>query len=174
MEILRTEPWLTEAANRFLEIYFQSRKNISILEFGSGASTLWFVCQNNAGFIHSIEHDKAWFKVVEASMVHAIKSSNGRCVGHFELLDAPYYDKPKFGAYDLILVDGIDRVECIQHSKPHLNEKGILILDNSEREEYLPGIELLRDWPRIETYQLTPDKYGYTYPGWKTTIFFKP
>jgi hypothetical protein len=38
--------------------------------------------------------------------------------------------------YDIIVVDGRDRVNCIRHAVDALSEVGVIVLDNSEREEY--------------------------------------
>ncbi|MCY1532239.1 hypothetical protein D9M68_675000 [compost metagenome] len=38
--------------------------------------------------------------------------------------------------FDIVIVDGRDRVNCCKHSLPALNEKGVIVLDDSERESY--------------------------------------
>ncbi|MDD5358386.1 MAG: hypothetical protein PHX80_04515 [Candidatus Nanoarchaeia archaeon] len=181
MEVLRSEPWLTESANAFLDYYFKTKTNVKVLEYGSGASTLWFLKQKNTILLHSYEFDTKWYDVVfdniiitdigEVDLTYYLCSSTGEIVNYHRI--CPDYTKSN-DKYCVILVDGGDRIQCVQKSIDKLESGGILIFDNSEREEYLPGVELLKDWPKIETYQLVPDKYGYTYPGWKTTIFFKP
>ena len=32
----------------------------------------------------------------------------------------------------------------------------------------------MKDWNRIDCKQNRPDKYGFTYPNWTTSIFIKP
>ena len=65
--------------------------------------------------------------------------------------------------FDLVFIDGRDRVKCIQNSIDRVKPKGIIVLDNSEREEYKDGIMLLKDWKEIET----------SNGKWKTTIWIK-
>ena len=62
-----------------------------------------------------------------------------------------------------MFIDGRDRVKCIQNSIDRVKPKGIIVLDNSEREEYKDGIMLLKDWKEIET----------SNGKWKTTIWIR-
>jgi len=45
--------------------------------------------------------------------------------------------------FHIVIVDGRDRVNCIKYSLGALAPDGILLLDNSERPQYLPGIQFL-------------------------------
>ena len=47
--------------------------------------------------------------------------------------------------FDIIVIDGRDRVNCIFQSFKHLTNHGIIILDNSGREKYIKGINFLID-----------------------------
>ena len=42
--------------------------------------------------------------------------------------------------FSIIIVDGRDRVNCILKSTSSLSQDGVLILDDSEREEYQYGV----------------------------------
>lgn len=177
MIIERKEPWICEGANEWLEKYFKSHpsKSLNILEFGMGASTIWFVKQPACLALISVEHDDEWFAAVRGNMPYpldpffcAIKKSQPY---HEVVAVVPEIRNREF---DVILVDGRNRVKCINSSMQKLKSGGILILDNSEREYYEQGIELMKNWKKITFLQPYPDKYGFTYPGWSTTIFFKP
>ena len=169
MNQLRTEPWLTEYANEILETIISNRTNIHVFEYGMGASTLWFAKQKSVQYVCSVEHDRDWFRTVtkEYGFYHKL--------GALIIREQPYHNaiNDAKGPYDIILVDGRNRVKCIEAAIPHLAKDGILILDNSEREYYQPGINLMQNWQSIDTFQPEPDKYNFTYPGWKTTFFFK-
>lgn len=73
--------------------------------------------------------------------------------------------------FHIVVVDGRDRVDCIRHSLDALASDGVLLLDNSERPQYAPGIEYL-----IHHGLRRLDFEG---PGpivadrWTTTIFYK-
>jgi hypothetical protein len=46
--------------------------------------------------------------------------------------------------YDILIVDGRDRVNCMINSLSALKENGVLVLDDSERSEYIDGISFLK------------------------------
>lgn len=174
IKIERTEPWICEGANEWLDKFFKykKKKSLDILEFGMGASTLWFLKQEQTDTLTSVEHHEEYFNIVTSAAKESIKNGDF----HPILQPTPYEsicDTLINSTFDIILVDGRNRVRCIKASITKLKEGGILILDNSETHWYKPGIELMKDWKKITFLQPYPDKYGYTYPGWETTIFFK-
>lgn len=172
---LRSEPWLTEAANVILAEYFKKNDKIKVLEFGMGASTLWFLRQPQLEFLYSVDHDQSWFDRINSE---AFPLTDSPLKYECHLLPRPYAsvvcERFKDDYFDLIFIDGRDRVRCIESAIPKLKSDGCLILDNSEREEYAPGIELLKGWFQTDTLQEMPDKYNFTYPNWKTSFFIKP
>jgi predicted O-methyltransferase YrrM len=167
MIIERTEPWLTEDANRLLAEIVAKGRNLHVFEYGAGASTIWFTNQSAVNSIVSVESDINWAKAV-------IDRVNGSKLVILQR-KIPYNKSiDMFNMFDIILVDGRNRVKCITSAIPHLKPGGVLILDNSERSYYQPGIDLMKGWKRIDTYQPQLDKYGFTYPNWTTSFFVKP
>ena len=132
---LKPIPWFTYSAIDFLKDKLNS--NLNILEFGSGNSTLFFA--ERVKKVISFEHNKDWhqkiLKKIPANAELAITSS----------LTARDYLKPLAEElrFDVIIVDGLFRNECITGSLEHLSETGVIILDDSEREEYNEGIAFL-------------------------------
>ena len=132
---LKPIPWFTYSAIDFLKEKLNS--NLSILEFGCGNSTLFFAARVKK--VISFEHSKAWhqkiLKKIPANAELTITSS----------LSAKDYLKPLIEdmRFDVIIVDGLFRNECITVSLEHISETGVIILDDSEREEYNEGIALL-------------------------------
>ena len=45
--------------------------------------------------------------------------------------------------FDIIIVDGVYRNECLVESVKHLSQSGVIILDDSERNDYSEGIKYL-------------------------------
>ena len=172
---LRTEPWLTEEANRILDLIIQNGTNLRVFEYGMGASTIWFLKQKNVALLHSVEHDPEWYDFISKEATRALP--NAKKVALMRR-DQPYHnaidEAGRFDRkYDIILVDGRNRNLCIQSAASYLAPDGFIILDNSERSHYSPGKDLLEGWWRLYTHQPNPDKYGFTYPGWETTIYSK-
>ena len=169
--IVRAKPWITQEANNFLEIFLTKNKDAKILEFGSGASTIWFAKKTKN--LVSIEHNKFWFNRVKQQLTHDPACNSSA----FYLIKRPYYKiVASFPSnyFDLILVDGRDRVECINASVRILKSGGILMLDNAERPRYGSVYNKLKNWKLIKTGQIGPDEFGFNYPGWQTNWWIKP
>jgi len=145
------KPWLTTGAIEFLETYIDKDKNI--LEFGAGNSTIWFASRTD--HIITIEHDPEWYQKIKEKVKTEIR-----------LLPRPYAyvcDGFPDEHFDFVLVDGRDRVKCIERIHPKIKHGGILMLDNSEREEYQSGLQILKEWKMTDA------------PGdWHTAWWIKP
>lgn len=156
-------PWLQTAAVERMERFFQVRPNARVFEWGAGGSTLWF--SRHAYSVVSVEHDLAYHAMVSkllptdplanVALVYLPASDlYARFIGKFEL------------PFDLILIDGVKRNECIAQTVQHsmLANGGLLVVDNTERDtEYARGLDLLANWVRTD------------YMGeWMTSIFSKP
>jgi hypothetical protein len=156
---VRKECWFTEEANGILSNFILNYiPFVYAFEFGSGSSTKYLL--DNCDLLCSIEHDPDWAKQTGA-----------------KLCERPYNNQIESFEdefFHLIIIDGRDRVKCIESSIPKLKNGCFLILDNSEREYYQKGIDLIKDWNRIDCKQNRPDKYGFTYPDWTTSFFRKP
>lgn len=68
------------------------------------------------------------------------------------------------GYFDIIAVDGKERVGCTVHAVPKLKAGGVLVLDDSEREEYEEVFALLSAWSAC--------RLGFGLR--QTTLFVKP
>lgn len=169
------EPWLTRDAIEILDrTIFPKTK---IFEFGSGGSTVWYAerCQ----FVDAIEHDPEWVRFVMRAIVH-FKLRNA-CVFYGQVKHypegrddySPYLDfaaeligrdGPKFGPYDLVVVDGRCRVKSVMLAAPYVRPGGRIVLDNAERSWYAPVRGVLAGWAVQET------SNGL----WRTDIYTKP
>jgi hypothetical protein len=163
------EPWLTREAIEILDkTLFPSTK---LFEFGSGGSTVWYArrCQ----FVDSIEHDADWLRIVNRAIVfHQLRNV---CVfygnpennyTHYLSFAGEILAKngPKFGPYDVVIVDGRCRVKSVMTAAPYVRPGGRIVLDNAERPYYAPVRDILKGWTIQET----------TNGLWRTDIFTKP
>lgn len=153
--------WYTYPAINFLENKDFTGK--TILEFGAGQSTLWW--SKRANQVISFENDETWGQYIHSHIpsnvsLHIVDYNN-----HDNIYS--YLDKDK---YDVIIIDGIDRIGCSKISVNILAEDGFIILDNSDAFGN-DIIDLFRD-EKISRV----DFYGYA-PGviskHCTSIFFK-
>lgn len=128
-------PWIAYPAIKFLES--RLNKEMTVFEFGSGASTIWWAKRTKT--VHAVEHDKEWFDKVRAQLPDnaSVRFSQGD-----EYIHAPAATGKIF---DIIFVDGRNRVDCIKNSLDALKDDGVIILDDSFREEYSEALGFLRE-----------------------------
>jgi hypothetical protein len=106
-------------------------KSMDILEFGAGFSTLFFM--SRVGTVTSIEHHAGWIAQLQPQLeanVTLVPTS----LDSADLYTAFLTNNQK--RFDFILVDGRHRVESFRRALPHLNESGVIVLDDSDRERY--------------------------------------
>ena len=112
------------------------KSHFLIFEFGSGYSTLF--CARLVQSVISVEYDKEWFSTIKdkapdnVNLIYRKVGNNGeycKSIKEFDIL------------YDIIIVDGRDRVNCVKQSMESLSENGVIILDDSERKKYQKAIE---------------------------------
>lgn len=157
-------PWFTYPSIDFLSK--RLHKNLNVFEFGSGNSSLFFAKRVKS--ISSVEHDKEWFNKIRTSL-----PDNSKLI-YVESNSSDQYIEPlKMGEekFDIIIVDGIFRNECLFELIKQLNQQGVIILDDSERNEYTEGINFVLDanFKRIDFVGIAP---GLLYSK-TTTIFYK-
>ena len=127
-----TYPFLDFVKNRFSE-------NFRVFEYGSGNSTVYF--SQRVKNVVAVEHDLNWFNKVKENIPENVQLV-------FQPLDEDgVYARScrSQGQYfQIIVVDGRDRVNCIKYSAECLTGDGVLILDNSDREDYRPAYDFMR------------------------------
>jgi hypothetical protein len=130
-------PWLTYPAISFLSE--RLNQDLSIFEYGSGNSTLYY--SKIVKKVIAVEHNKEWYEKIKSKL-----AENSKII--FVNLDygGVYCQtiKSTNQKFDIIIIDAEDRVNCIKNCLNNLSENGIIILDDSEREEYSAGIEFLK------------------------------
>jgi len=129
-------PWITYPAIEFIRK--RVKPKMSIFEYGSGGSTTWWA--NLVSHVVSVEHDREWFQKLIAK-----KPANVELI-QIDLIYGGEYSK-KIGYYknqfDVVIVDGRDRVNCIRNCLGALTESGVVILDNSDRSDYAEAVAYL-------------------------------
>ncbi len=157
-------PWVTYSFIDFIKDRLDSSMNI--FEYGSGNSTLWY--SKNVASVTSVEHDIQWFNKIKKIMpknvrlYHQALEYGGDYSQFINQIDKNF---------DIVIVDGRDRVNCLMYAIKSLKKSGVVVLDDSERESYNYGIELLlkEGFKRIDFWGISP---GLFYKKC-TTIFYK-
>lgn len=117
-------PWLVFPAIDQLERLVSGRR---VFEFGSGMSTLWFAKRCHQ--VVSVESDSHWHEVV---------TQQCRAMQNVRIIQAP--SKEDYlraisiagGKFDLILIDGLYRGDCLDLARPYLNPGGLLVVDDTD------------------------------------------
>ena len=157
-------PWVTYGFIDFISE--RLNKTMDVFEYGSGNSTLWLAKKSNT--VIAVEHDKQWFSKVKNNLPNNVQI---------------YFEELKYGGnyskfsknigkkFDIVIVDGRDRVHCLISAVESIKEDGVIVLDDSERENYKNGIELLinKGFKKLDFWGISPG----TFYKKCTTIFYR-
>lgn len=158
-------PWYTYTFIEFLRE--RDLKSLSVFEYGSGNSTIWF--SRRANEVVSVEHDMSWFKSNQqllngcdnVKLIHRNRENGkySRAIIEFDCL------------FHIIIIDGRDRVNCAKQCLERLHQSGIIIWDNTEREKYCEGVRQLLDlgFKKIDFWGIGPINSS----KWCTSIFYR-
>lgn len=131
-------PWMNYSFIDFLEPRINS--SMKVFEYGSGYSTLYL--SDKVHSITSIEFDKSWFEKMKGNL-----NEKDNC----EVIYRP--DPENYNVaikefnenyFDVIIVDGRDRKECVKHIIPYLSDGGVVILDDSWKSKFDEVFELFK------------------------------
>lgn len=158
---IRNAPLLTPEATDFVKNFLKQKPDANVLEFGSGGSTIWMSKLTKK--LVSIEHDTEWYNKVKNNL-----QQDTTC----NPVDLRLFSRPYHGVceqfesefFDLIIVDGRDRMKCFEASIKLLKPGGILMLDDAQREKYKKAQDLLRDWQFTKTISKARDTYWWQKP----------
>jgi predicted O-methyltransferase YrrM len=137
-----------------------------VFEYGGGGSTAWFA--DHAGQVVTVEHDKAWYKALLSA---TSDFDNVEVIWAENLADyVATIDQHGEELFDVVVIDGRERVACVERAMPRVKPGGFLILDDSTRSKYARASSLLEDWSRRDYFGFVPCKDE---PG-DTTIWTRP
>jgi hypothetical protein len=135
-----TLPWISYDAQQAIASLLHSGSRV--LEFGSGMSTVWFA--SRSGQVVAIESDAAWaLRVEELCSRRGLKNARVRlATAREEYVRLP--EDIRNHKFDLVVIDGYWRTECLPAATEALSPDGAIYLDNADG--YPEPLELLRDW----------------------------
>ncbi|MFC5190294.1 hypothetical protein ACFPIK_00840 [Algoriphagus aquatilis] len=167
-----SSPWMTVPAVKFLEK--KVKKEFRVFEYGSGASTFYFLNKNCE--LHTVEHNREWFNKMSNKLedrvpfynnlrlLEPVRRTNSN--GIFSSKDPAYLEcdyylycngicKFKDGFFDLVVIDGRARVECLKLALTKIRPGGYLLFDNADREEYGDELIKLKDFLVLSDFTVT-------------------
>jgi len=154
------QPWWNSRAVRYLSK--RVRPGARAFEWGSGGSTVWLARQGVA--VTAVEHDPGWVTKVAARCPGAdIRLIPGRTAGRLrsepELRDKGEHffddyiaavDDIEDDSIDIVIVDGMCRLECVRRGAQKGKPGGMLILDDSDYRFLASAGERLRGWRAVK------------------------
>lgn len=148
----RPLPWMTYPFIYFMETRRSVLAQLACFEYGSGNSTLWW--SQHVSTVDAVESDPRWTRQLQARLPRnagvVLRPAESR----------EYVDAAGVGGirYDLIVVDGRQRVACMKAAEQHLTPTGVVVLDNAYRPHYVEGVEWLlgRGFRRLEFSGMVP------------------
>ena len=153
-------PWMNYNVISFLEE--RLGKDVSLFEYGSGNSTLFF-----ADLVD---------KVVSVECVEIADSMPANVT---LLLHAPFDENAYVNTvneqqykFDVIVVDAEERPRCMLNAPSALTERGVILLDDAAREAYQPATRELidRGFRKLDFEGLKPGGIR----AYRTTVFYRP
>ena len=127
-------PWFTYPAARFLSD--RVRPELRILEFGAGMGTMWW--SGRVREVVAIEHHTGWAKHVASHCTARIVHTSGDNASAYMQAAHDHV------SFDIVIVDGIFRNECLAVADEFLNDGGVIVLDDAQREEYSDAVAGVR------------------------------
>jgi hypothetical protein len=165
-------PWYTPAMQEKLASWDLSDKRI--FEFGGGDSTVYYA--HYAKEVCTVESAEGWYNIIRDKLsrysLSAYVMFRPTVANEVELKSAyvqSIYDVP--GEFDIIVVDGSFRDECIAAALTKIKAGGIIICDNVDQDyvwDFIMGSRLLDGYeheilvdPNHKDHQGRPWKTGY-------------
>lgn len=158
-------PWFTYSSIHFLTNKIE--REYSVFEYGSGNSTIWFSERVNS--IVSVEHDDNWYSQMKEKF-----SAYSNIDYKFKNINSNEYSGEILnykGEFNIIVIDGRERVKCSMNSIKALKDDGVIIWDNSDRINYQEGYDFLlaNSFKRLDFWGIGPiNSYS-----WCTSIFYR-
>jgi len=157
-------PWVTYPFFYFIKE--RLKDDFEIFEYGTGFSTLYYA--KIVKKIYTVEDDVGWYKEMKT------QASDNVILYLNQINEENKYEQSihisnKY--FDLVIIDGRKRVKCILEGLKRLNQRGVIILDDSERERYREGIEtiLKAGFKRLDFWGIAPGVTDLK----STTVFYK-
>lgn len=167
-------PWISYPAIDYLRGFL--KPDLKVFEWGIGGSTVFFTTHNCK--VTTVESNEIWLNKVQQKLINI----NTRYSPEIFFVPSEtqqiesikeYIAKVKENApWDIIFVDGLEenyisRLDCIKVAKNLIKHGGILILDDSWRENYSEVPRILNNFRRLEFWGLGVARLGVT----KTDVY---
>ncbi|MEM7003361.1 MAG: class I SAM-dependent methyltransferase [Pseudomonadota bacterium] len=101
-----------------------------VFEYGCGASTLYFAAR--VGQVISVEHNAEWASAVATEFARLGNVTLTQQTDQEQYIQHIREHAP----FDVVLIDGLSREDCLPVALQCLTDKGVVLLDDSQRPQY--------------------------------------
>ena len=160
----RPVPWYTHACTHFLGA--RVNNTMHVFEYGSGYSTLWW--SRRAASVTSCEHKRAFINEIQQSAPDNVTYIHKPADPPGDYANTPLEQDRKF---DIVVIDGEDRLGCAKVAPKVLTDGGVILFDNASK-KFQDAFDHLKRQGFREL-----DFYGHGpifSQCWVTTIFYRP
>jgi predicted O-methyltransferase YrrM len=146
-----TTPFMAVKEYEYIRNVINSNNLKTVLEWGSGASTLWFSQNCNIDKWTAIEHNKGYYDYIKNKVNDKVE---------LRLLEGKDYININ-GKFDFILIDGVNRDKCLYKAFSLLsnNPQARIILHDSGRKAY-------KEWYLKYQHKTIFEGEGWLGDGW--------
>ena len=158
-------PWWSYGVIDFVEE--RLTKNMSILEFGSGGSTVW-LADRVAGVV-TVENDPEWADIVKSFLPANAYLIELSIPGQLIRADLPVMMRSEF---HLLIVDALaNRIECAKAGLPFLAHNGVVLWDNTDGDDWheIKTLMTSEGFKEISFNGIAPQEVSLS----RTTIFYR-
>lgn len=154
----QARPYMQRSDVEAISTTIEQLRPKKVLEYGAGGSSVYFPSVFPfIGVWLAIEDQAIWASEVmsqagekSALVIYAVHDA-----------DKNYVTAPdKYKPFDLIIIDGLKRMECLEHSKELIAPGGLVLLHDADRKSYKEATKIYPHWKRL-TNGNTPDGFGY-------------
>lgn len=157
-------PWLTFAAIAYLEDHLCPEH--SIFEWGGGGSTVFFT--GRCARVVTVDDNPYWFGQFPrvdnwTGLLRRANTSVGWADYVLAIADFPE-------GFDVVLVDGLARPDCIAIAHKYLKPGGLLVVDDAQVPAYAAAVLSVMDF-----YEVVSGDYGPTpfHPDFKISLILR-
>lgn len=125
-------PWLTFGATRAIRSTLY--RGSFVFEYGAGHSTLFWAKQGAK--VHAVESDPTWYQLLDERLARDTGMDvdlylRGNKEDYINTICQLEHD-----SFDVIIVDGLYRRDCVATAVPYLKRGGCLVVDNTDWHEF--------------------------------------
>ena len=162
-------PWMNYSFLFFIEERLNDQ--MTLLEFGSGFSTQYWA--RHVESVYSVEHDEFFSNLLKAKLpsnAHLLLHSKDNTIPYCEYAKVAFKENSEV-CFDIVVIDGIDRVDCCRYSLDFLKDDGVVVWDDSQREEYAECYGMLyeKGFRKLEFEGIKPCSRGVD----RTAVFYR-